>query len=66
VGEARYHRRRGKNRRLRVGNRPILVINWPGCDGRLAMKTVSEVRPEITGKSVKISDFYFLNAISRC
>jgi hypothetical protein len=57
VADAKNRRRRGDNRLHRVRNRPILTINRPGRDGGSASKTVSEVRPKITGKSVKIGDF---------
>jgi hypothetical protein len=57
VVDAKNHRRRWENRLHRVRNRPILAINRPGHDGGAASKTISEVRPKITGKSVKIGDF---------
>jgi hypothetical protein len=57
VADAKNRRRRGDNRLHRVRNRPDLTINRPGRDGGSASKTVSKVRPKITGKSVKIGDF---------
>jgi hypothetical protein len=40
-------KQRWKNQRHRAGNRPILMINWPGHDGGLILKTVSEFHPKI-------------------
>jgi hypothetical protein len=57
VGEATNRRQRGENRQHGAGNWPTLAINGPGCDDGSASKTVSEIRPEITAKSVKISNF---------
>jgi hypothetical protein len=57
VGEATNRRWRGENWRHGAGNRPIVAINRPGCDGGSASKTVSAVHLEIADKSVKIDNF---------
>jgi hypothetical protein len=59
VREVRNQRRRGENRRDSAGDRSTQPINWSGLHDGSAANSVSEFRPLIIGKLIKISDFYF-------